>query len=95
MEKNGELPWWVLPSLSFLWTLIFAMALIWACLKGDNADQNLMIGALINTVAMVVGYWFGSSHSNAKKDDTIAAAVGGPPAPAPAVPAPPAPPPGP
>ena len=41
-------------------------------IKGnDLASENLMLGALIGAFGTVVGYWYGSSSSSAKKDETI------------------------
>jgi hypothetical protein len=80
---KNDIPWWVLPVLSYLWTAVFAVALAWACLKGDNNAQNLMIGSLITQVTGIIGFWFGSSHGSQQKDATIQQALAATPGPAP------------
>ena len=37
----------------------------------DPTSESLMIGSLIGAFGTVVGYFFGSSSSSAKKDETI------------------------
>ena len=50
----------------------FFAVLIFLIVKGDNPDAvNIMLGALTSALSMVVGYFFGSSMSSAKKDDAI------------------------
>jgi hypothetical protein len=73
MNGTQNLPWYVMPALTFAWTLIFAAALAWVLHKGDQNDQNLMIGSLISIMTGVIGYWFGSSHGSAMKDQALAA----------------------
>lgn len=59
---------------------VVALLLLTACIsyffwisgiKSENHNIGEIKTALINVVMLIVGYYFGSSKSSAKKDDTI------------------------
>ena len=52
--------------MGFFLTLLTSIVLV----QGQDTI-NLMLGALIAAFSTVVGYFFGSSSSSAKKDETI------------------------
>jgi len=67
--KTKDIFFYVLGSLivtGFFFTLIASIIL-----KQGQDTINLMLGALIAAFSTVVGYFFGSSQSSAKKDETI------------------------
>jgi len=50
--------------------------LIILAVQGNNPDAlNIMLGVLGSAFSMVVGYFFGSSLSSAKKDEAISTMV--------------------
>ncbi len=53
---------------------MFGFTLVYEVMWGKNADaQNLLIGALIGAFSTgAVQFWFGTTPSSSKKDDTIA-----------------------
>ena len=65
------------PILSIV-VLIFGFTyLIYCGVTGVKPDPAITI-AVVTNLGIVLNYWFGSSSSSAKKDDTIAAAVNQP-----------------
>ena len=52
--------------------ITFSGALIVAFFLKDTGLLNLTVGAAVANATTAVGYWLGSSHSSAKKDDLIA-----------------------
>lgn len=68
---------WTVPTLAFLITLGF-FSLLWLMafheIPVSNKDiLNIALGALATSFAGVVAFYFGSSSSSQKKDDTIKA----------------------
>jgi multisubunit Na+/H+ antiporter MnhE subunit len=63
-----SLPWFIKPAICATVVILFGFALIWACLKGDQTDQNLLIGALISNVSAIIGYYFGNLHPGTTPD---------------------------
>jgi hypothetical protein len=66
------LPWWALPALAAAVLGIFGGALIFTCFSDDSNLRIVLFTGALNLATMVVGYYFGSSNSSAKKDATIA-----------------------
>lgn len=63
---------YVLGALIVAGFFILLVLLIRSEVPKENKDLlNLVVGALIGSFATVVGYFFGSSSSSAKKDETI------------------------
>lgn len=63
---------YILGALIVIGFFILLYLLVATEVPKENADLlNLVIGALIGSFATVVGYFFGSSSSSAKKDETI------------------------
>jgi heme O synthase-like polyprenyltransferase len=75
MNKATEQPWWVLPSLGIAVLTLYGLALTLAYFK-DTTLFTAMAGGASGMAVSVIGYYFGSSASSAKKDSTIAAAAG-------------------
>lgn len=74
--KQTELPWWVLPSLGAAVLVIFATALALAFIMGNETQETTMLTATVTLATGVVGYYYGSSASSAKKDAALANAAG-------------------
>lgn len=68
-----EAPWWVLPSIGGTVLVLFAAALVMACLSGNETLQTTMITATVTLATAVVSYFFGSSNSSRRKDDALIA----------------------
>jgi len=67
-----DLMLWGAVVISGLVTLAFAVALILAFIKGDAANLNLLIGAVIAQTSSVVSFWIGSSSGSQRKTDLLA-----------------------
>lgn len=64
-----------MPSLAFIVLLIFAGALVEACVIGDTALRAGLMGGALSMATTAVGFYFGSSVGSQKKDETIAKAA--------------------
>lgn len=73
MPDRRPAPWWVLPALAIAVLLIFVAVGAYAMLNGDGNLKLIVITSASNYTSMVLAYYFGSSASSAKKDETIAA----------------------
>ena len=63
---------YILGGLIVLGFFALLITLVYSQVPAENKDLlNLVVGALIGSFATVVGYFFGSSSSSAKKDATI------------------------
>jgi hypothetical protein len=67
------MPWWVVPSLSYLIVLIFAGALFASCVMGNDTLRTQMFSATVALATVAVSFYFGSSKGSQDKDATIAA----------------------
>jgi hypothetical protein len=67
------LPWWVVPTLSYLILLIFAGALVASCVMGNDTLRTQMFSATVALATVAVSFYFGSSKGSQDKDATIAA----------------------
>jgi len=70
-----DVPGWVRVGLAFALVGLLAATLILSFIQDDAGTRNLVVGAILGYVAAVVQYFFGSSDSSRKKDDTIADAT--------------------
>jgi hypothetical protein len=68
-----SMPWWVVPSLSYLIVLIFAGALFASCVMGNDTLRTQMFSATVALATVAVSFYFGSSKGSQDKDATIAA----------------------
>jgi len=63
-------------SLGAVIVISFFVVLTALIMQGSNPDAvNIMLGALTSAMGIVVGYFYGSSSSSAKKDETIGTMV--------------------
>lgn len=70
--KGKDLFQYILGGLIVVGFFALLFLLIMSEIPEINTDLlNLVVGALIGSFASVVGYFFGSSSSSAKKDETI------------------------
>lgn len=76
---SARVPWWVIPALGAMVFTIFWVALGLAFLWGNETQQTTMLTAAVTLSSGVLGYFFGSSSSNQRKDETIARMKGVPP----------------
>lgn len=73
--KPNPLPWWVLPALATVVLAIFAGALAASCFLADTTLRTTMFTGSLALATSAAGYFFGSSQSSQKKDETIAQAA--------------------
>ena len=72
MMKTKDIFQYILAGLIIIGFFILLIALVYVTIPESNKDLlNLVVGALIGSFATIVGYFFGSSSSSAKKDETI------------------------
>lgn len=64
--------WWTKPALAVAIYALVAVALAVAVYTKNDSIMNIIVGAIIAEFARASGYFFGSSDSSQKKDDTIA-----------------------
>lgn len=70
--KAKDIYQYALASLIIAGFFVLLIALVYTTVPETNKDLlNLVVGALIGSFATIVGYFFGSSSSSAKKDETI------------------------
>jgi uncharacterized BrkB/YihY/UPF0761 family membrane protein len=70
--KTKDILQTILAILIIIGFFLLLTLLLYTKVPNENKDLlNLVVGALIGSFATVVGYFFGSSSSSAKKDDTI------------------------
>ena len=70
--KSKDYFQYILGGLIVVGFFILLITLVYSSVPEENKDLlNLVVGALIGSFATVVGYFFGSSSSSAKKDETI------------------------
>lgn len=69
-----QAPWWANYALGGAILVVFAGALAASCMIGNDTLRTTMLTASVTLASMVAGYFFGSSQSSAKKDDSLAAA---------------------
>ena len=70
--KTKDIFQYILAGLIIIGFFILLIALVYIPIPESNKDLlNLVVGALIGSFATIVGYFFGSSSSSAKKDETI------------------------
>lgn len=75
---------WIKTTLAGAITALLAIALFMSFIAHDDANRNLIIGAIIGQFVAMIQYYFGSSESSRGKDDIIArVATGDPPPKAP------------
>lgn len=60
------------PRLALVALAIFSAGLLFACIWGDAATQTTMMGGSLVMASNALNYFFQSSASGAKKDQTIA-----------------------
>ena len=70
--KAKDLAQLILGSLIVVGFFGLLVCLLFVKLPTENKDiMNIVVGGLIGSFATIVGYYFGSSSSAAKKDETI------------------------
>jgi drug/metabolite transporter (DMT)-like permease len=70
--KSKDLFQYILGALIVIGFFALLYLLVATQVPEPNKDLlNLVVGALIGSFATVVGYFYGSSSSSAKKDETI------------------------
>jgi len=63
---------YILAGLIIVGFFILLIVLVYTTVPEQNKDLlNLVVGALIGSFATIVSYFFGSSSSSAKKDETL------------------------
>ena len=74
-SSSNAQPWWILPALGALVIVSFDGALA-AMIHGGNETQvTTLITAAVTMQGAVIGYFFGSSASSARKDETLSTKV--------------------
>jgi hypothetical protein len=68
-------PWWMLPTLGTFIILLFAATLFGAFWVKNEALILVLASAIMTSLGTVLGFFFGSSASSQKKDDTNALAT--------------------
>lgn len=63
---------YIQPVLGALTVLLLAGAFAALLHAGDKENMNLIVGAIIGQFVAVMQFYFGSSSSSRKKDETIA-----------------------
>lgn len=71
------MPWWVLPGLALIAEIIFAAGLALSFAFGNETQQTTMLTAAIGLSATAFGFFYQSSMSGRKKDETIASLAKG------------------
>lgn len=69
---SPTMPWWVLPGLALIAEVIFASGLALSFSYGNETQQTTMLTAAIGLSATAFGFFYQSSMSGRKKDETIA-----------------------
>lgn len=71
------MPWWVLPGLALIAEIIFACGMALSFAYGNETQQTTMLTAAIGLSATAFGFFYQSSISGRKKDETIASLAKG------------------
>ena len=74
-EARQPIPWWVVPSLAAGVLLIFAGALVASFIWADSTLRTTMATGALALATSAGGFYWGSSASSQKKDETIAQAA--------------------
>lgn len=70
--KPKDIAQLILGGLIVIGFFTLLVVLIFVKIPTENKDiMNIVVGGLIGSFATIVGYYFGSSSSAAKKDETI------------------------
>jgi hypothetical protein len=69
------MPWYVVPGLAYIITIAFIAITTVIVVRGENSNENLVLGALITLVTGSTGFYFGNSMGSQKKDEQNAAAM--------------------
>lgn len=78
MKTAKEIFQYSLGALIIIGFFVLLYLLVTSEVPEKNKDLlNLVVGALIGSFATIVGYFYGSSASSAKKDDTISTIITG------------------
>lgn len=77
VQSPPPMPWWVLPGLALIAEAVFSSGLALAFIYGNETQQTTMLTAAIGLSATAFGFFYQSSFSGRKKDETIASLAKG------------------